>query len=93
MAVTSVDIMKLNEKHVLITGGSAGIGLAIAKELVTKENAHITLVARTQSKLDEAVSELQAAARSVGSKSTISSQAADVTDAAQVMSTAMACTC
>eukprot|EP00197_Chlamydomonas_leiostraca_P011022 CAMPEP_0202885958 /NCGR_PEP_ID=MMETSP1391-20130828/41930_1 /ASSEMBLY_ACC=CAM_ASM_000867 /TAXON_ID=1034604 /ORGANISM="Chlamydomonas leiostraca, Strain SAG 11-49" /LENGTH=321 /DNA_ID=CAMNT_0049569221 /DNA_START=25 /DNA_END=990 /DNA_ORIENTATION=+ len=76
--------MKLSGKHVLITGGSAGIGLAIARELVTKECANVTLVARTASKLEEAVKELQAAAKAAGSSSRISSQAADVTVPEQV---------
>lgn len=45
-------------KHVYITGGSQGLGLALAKELARK-GASITIVARTQSKLDAAIKELE----------------------------------
>jgi NAD(P)-dependent dehydrogenase (short-subunit alcohol dehydrogenase family) len=41
------------DKHVLITGGSEGLGLALAKLLVT-QNARVTLIARTLSKLQAA---------------------------------------
>jgi len=41
---------KLLNKHILITGGSSGIGLAIAEGAV-KQGAHITLVARCNDKL------------------------------------------
>lgn len=40
-------------KHALITGGSEGLGLAIAKQLV-RRGARVTLVARTLSKLQAA---------------------------------------
>ncbi|KIJ64202.1 hypothetical protein HYDPIDRAFT_112154 [Hydnomerulius pinastri MD-312] len=45
-------------KHVYITGGSQGLGLALAK-LLAKKGANISIVARTQSKLDEALKELE----------------------------------
>ncbi|KAG1722271.1 hypothetical protein EDB19DRAFT_1768543 [Suillus lakei] len=45
--------------HVYITGGSQGLGLALAK-LVARKGAHISIVARTQSKLDDALKELEA---------------------------------
>jgi len=41
---------KLSNKHLLITGGSSGIGLAIA-ESAAKQGAHITLIARRSDKL------------------------------------------
>ncbi|NLZ26557.1 MAG: SDR family oxidoreductase [Chloroflexi bacterium] len=44
-------------KHVLITGGSSGIGLCIARKLV-QMGASVCLLARNQTKLDEAVSTL-----------------------------------
>ena len=40
-------------RHVLITGGSEGIGLEIAKQCAAR-GAVVTLVARTRSKLDAA---------------------------------------
>ena len=46
-------------KHVVVTGGSAGIGKAIATELLAK-GARVTLLARTKSKLEAAVTELSA---------------------------------
>ncbi len=45
-------------KHALITGGSSGIGLAMAKTLLDFQ-ASVTLIARTQSALDKAQAELQ----------------------------------
>lgn len=47
-------------KHVLITGGSSGIGLAIATEL-SKQGAQLTIFARSQSKLDAALKQMGAA--------------------------------
>ncbi len=64
----------------------AGIGLALAHEFL-RQDAHITLVARTASKLQLAVEELQqAAARpmSPAIPSRIIYQAADVTQPKQV---------
>ncbi|KAG8215381.1 hypothetical protein J3R82DRAFT_8980 [Butyriboletus roseoflavus] len=46
-------------KHVYITGGSQGLGLALAK-ILAKRGANISIVARTQSKLDDALKELKA---------------------------------
>jgi NAD(P)-dependent dehydrogenase (short-subunit alcohol dehydrogenase family) len=45
--------MAFANKHVLITGGSEGLGLALAKQLAS-QNARVTLVARTLSKLEAA---------------------------------------
>jgi hypothetical protein len=46
-------------KHVVITGGSFGIGLDVAKEYIS-QGANITIVARSISKLKDAQKELQA---------------------------------
>ncbi|MCO5561655.1 hypothetical protein L7F22_015276 [Adiantum nelumboides] len=46
-------IPSLQGKHVLITGGSSGIGLCIAQRCAA-EGAYVTLVARTFSKLEAA---------------------------------------
>ncbi|KAH7927027.1 NAD(P)-binding protein [Leucogyrophana mollusca] len=51
--------------HVYITGGSQGLGLALAI-LVAKKGAHVSIVARTQSKLEKALIELEAARQTPG---------------------------
>ena len=50
--------LQLAGKHVLITGGSKGIGLACAKGFL-QEGAHVSLVSRTQAHLDAASEELR----------------------------------
>ena len=50
--------LKLAGAHVLITGGSSGIGLEIGKECARK-GAFITLVARNKQKLEEAKIEVE----------------------------------
>ena len=64
-------------KMVMITGGSSGIGLSIARELL-QMGASLCLLARNQDKLDAAVKEL----RSLGSQSSqvINTISADVAD-------------
>lgn len=47
----------LRGKHALITGGSSGIGLAIAKAAI-QEGAYVTLVSRSSTNLAEAVERL-----------------------------------
>jgi NAD(P)-dependent dehydrogenase (short-subunit alcohol dehydrogenase family) len=42
-------------KHCLVTGGSEGIGFAVAQALVAAGARAVTLVARTQTKLEKAV--------------------------------------
>lgn len=51
--------LNLNGKHVLVTGGSKGIGYACAEEFC-REGAQVTLVARAQAGLDAAVAKLSA---------------------------------
>ncbi|KAH7438933.1 hypothetical protein KP509_04G037600 [Ceratopteris richardii] len=48
-------ISSLQGKHVMITGGSSGIGLAIAKKCFS-EGAYLTLLARNESRLSHAAS-------------------------------------
>ncbi|KAJ0402266.1 hypothetical protein ATCC90586_005093 [Pythium insidiosum] len=65
--------------HVLITGGSDGLGLALAKQYALK-GARVSIVARRQSQLDIAKREILAAA--VGaSDASVLALSADVTDA------------
>ncbi|EJD40827.1 oxidoreductase [Auricularia subglabra TFB-10046 SS5] len=46
------------DKHCYVTGGSQGLGLAVALEL-TKLGAHVSIVARNQQRLNSALEELQ----------------------------------
>jgi NAD(P)-dependent dehydrogenase (short-subunit alcohol dehydrogenase family) len=50
--------LHLNGKTALVTGSTAGIGLAIASKLAA-EGATVTIVGRSQSKLDEAAGKLK----------------------------------
>jgi uncharacterized protein len=47
--------------NILITGGSDGLGLAVAKLLAAEGDTRVTLVARSEAKLREAVSQLPGA--------------------------------
>lgn len=68
-------------KHVLITGGSEGLGLALAKQLVA-QNARVSLVARTLSKLEAAA---QTVVEGTGcNRSQVSYHTADVSNYEQV---------
>ena len=46
---------------ILITGGSDGNGLAVAKLLAAPGDAHVTIVARSEAKLREVVAQLPGA--------------------------------
>ena len=50
--------LQLKNKTAIVTGGSAGIGLAIVKALIA-EGVTVTVPGRTQSKLDQALAGLQ----------------------------------
>jgi 3-dehydrosphinganine reductase len=45
-------------KHILITGGSQGLGLALAK-LVASKGADVTICARSKDKLEKAVEQIK----------------------------------
>jgi NAD(P)-dependent dehydrogenase (short-subunit alcohol dehydrogenase family) len=51
--------LQLQGKHVLVTGGSRGIGLACAREFL-REGARVTVVGRSAAHMDKALSELKA---------------------------------
>ncbi|NVB77556.1 MAG: SDR family oxidoreductase [Kofleriaceae bacterium] len=68
--------MALDKEHVLVVGGSSGIGLGVAQALL-EQGANVTLVGRTEQKLRAAKERLEAGDR-------VSTIAADVTDENQV---------
>jgi 3-dehydrosphinganine reductase len=74
----------VNPQHAIITGGSSGIGKAIALKLALS-GAHITLIARTRSKLDAAKAEVEAAQSQPGQQ--VLALTADVACASEVMGT------
>ena len=51
--------LQLNGKTALVTGGTAGIGLEIARSLA-KEGARTVITGRSQDKLDEAIADIRA---------------------------------
>ena len=53
--------------HVMVTGGSSGIGLAVALKYAN-EGASVTIVARNQKKLDEAMAKLRLICEANGQK-------------------------
>lgn len=63
-------------QHCVITGGSSGLGLALAEKLVA-QGANVTLVARNQARLDSALKTIQAAA--ISPSQTLRAISADVT--------------
>ena len=68
---------KFQNAHVLVTGGSSGIGLATAR-LAIDRGARVSLMARRPDVLDEAAASLRAAGGQVAVATT------DVADTAQV---------
>jgi 3-dehydrosphinganine reductase len=58
LVVESTPKLNLSKKHVIITGGSQGIGFSSAKKFC-KEGAHVTIIARNKGNLLSAVKELE----------------------------------
>lgn len=70
-------------QHVLITGGSKGIGLALAHEFVAR-GCHVTVVARDLLGLTAALQELRGAADRKGLTVQLQALQGDVGDSGQV---------
>lgn len=70
-------------KHVLITGGSKGIGLSLAKEFVCK-GSHVSIVARNAADLRSALEELNQLAKSKALTPRLNSFSADTMHTDQV---------
>ena len=64
--------LQLRGKHVVVTGGSRGIGLACARDFLA-EGCKVSLVGRTQARMDEALAELK-------TKGEVAGHCADLTD-------------
>ena len=54
-------------QHAIVTGGSCGIGRAVA-HLLAQRGAHVSIVARRQAQLDEALAELEALGKGNGQR-------------------------
>ncbi|GIL44695.1 hypothetical protein Vafri_2218 [Volvox africanus] len=78
-------VKKLNlaSKHVVITGGSSGIGLALALQAVSRR-ANVTLISRSEARLKAAQVQLQEEAQKGDTGSKVAYRALDVTDSAMV---------
>lgn len=52
------DIKNVANKHIVVIGGSSGIGKSIA-QLAAKNNAHVTIIARNIDKLTQAIDDIR----------------------------------
>jgi NAD(P)-dependent dehydrogenase (short-subunit alcohol dehydrogenase family) len=77
--------LNLRDRSALITGGSKGIGLAIARSLAA-EGCHLHLAARTAGDLDKVAHDIRAR-----HNVEVTTHPADLTDSAQVKKLAAAC--
>jgi 3-dehydrosphinganine reductase len=69
--------LDLHNRHAIITGGSSGIGRAVAR-LLTRRGAHVSIIARRQEPLDETLAELEAGRKDAAQR--LRAHSADVTD-------------
>lgn len=51
-------LLNLHDVHVVITGGSSGIGKELAKQFLNDHQARVTILARNQQRLDQCRKEL-----------------------------------
>jgi len=71
---------RLRDAHVLVTGGSSGIGLETARRALAR-GARVSIVARDTDRLAGALDDLE---REVGDRTRVAAEPADVTDAAHL---------
>jgi 3-dehydrosphinganine reductase len=71
---------RLRDAHVLVTGGSSGIGLETARRALAR-GARVSIVARDTDRLAGALDDLE---RAVGDRTRVAAEPADVTDAAHL---------
>ena len=72
----------LKNRVVVITGGSSGIGEAVARECLAQGASHVVLLARRLEVLAAAAAKLQALAAASGANQQVKYYSVDVTDAA-----------
>lgn len=74
---------KTTTSHAIITGGTSGIGFAVAKECVARGMERVTILARNQDKLDACRRELEAMVTATATATTtkIHALSVDVTNA------------
>lgn len=70
-------------RHIFVTGGSQGIGLALAMQMYCK-GANVTIAARTRKTLDEAVEQIQSSRETGRLNGRVQALQVDVTDFQQV---------
>jgi 3-dehydrosphinganine reductase len=80
--------MRFAQQHAIITGGSSGIGKAIAK-LLAREGAHISIIARNATQLEIATAEIEAI--KANSHQQIIAISADVSDRWQIETAIQTC--
>jgi Short-chain dehydrogenases of various substrate specificities len=74
--------------HAVVTGGSSGIGLAIARQLIQERCTHVTLLARDVKKLNQAMEGLKEYAESIGSCTNIQIQPVNVSNVEKIVQVA-----
>jgi uncharacterized protein len=79
-----------NNKIVIICGGSSGLGLCLARELVRQQAKLILLLGRDRPKLDSAIAEIRSVANQTKSPTLIEAFSVDLTDAESAKQTAEA---